>query len=81
MSLAGASSEGLPFGTMPLNVTAVRHASDGTAVALAALGNAKISVGLLEPIHVVVPTVGMREWLIEQVMRHDAESFGVVMNS
>ena len=66
---------------MPLNVTAVRHASDGTAVALAALSNAKMSVGLLEPIHVVVPTVGMREWLIEQVMRHDAESFGVVMNA
>lgn len=66
---------------MPLNLTAVQHASDGTAIALSALRTARTSVGLLEPIHVVVPTVGMREWLVEQVMRHDAESFGIVMNA
>lgn len=66
---------------MPLNLTAVQHANDGTAIALAALRNAKRSAGLLEPIHIVVPTVGMREWLVEQVMRHDAESFGIVMNA
>ena len=65
---------------MPLNLTCVRYASEGTATAMAALRNARKSVDLLEPIHVVVPTVGMREWLVEQVMRHDAESFGIVMN-
>lgn len=66
---------------MPLNLTCVRYASEGTTSAMAALRNARKSVDLLEPIHVVVPTVGMREWLVEQVMRHDAESFGIVMNT
>ena len=66
---------------MPLNLTSVKYASEGTAIAMAALRNARTSVDLLEPIHVVVPTVGMREWLVEQVMRHDAESFGIVMNT
>lgn len=66
---------------MPLNLTCVRYASEGTASAMVALRNARKSVDLLEPIHVVVPTVGMREWLVEQVMRHDAESFGIVMNT
>ena len=65
---------------MSLTIHAVRHASDGTALALEALRRAWQSAELLEPVHVVVPTVGMREWLVEQVMRHDAESFGVVMN-
>jgi hypothetical protein len=65
---------------MSLNIHAVRHANDGTSLALMALRRAWQSAELLEPIHVVVPTVGMREWLVEQVMRHDAESFGVVMN-
>lgn len=49
--------------------------------ALAALHQAIDACDILEPIHVVVPTVGMREWLVEQVMRHDAKSFGVVMNA
>ena len=66
---------------MSLSFTVVRGASDGTTAALAALRSAKQSVGLLEPIHVVVPTVGMREWLVEQVMRYDSESFGIVMNA
>lgn len=66
---------------MPLNLTSVKYASEGTAIAMVALRNARKSVDLLEPIHVVVPTVGMREWLVEQVMRHDAESFGIVMNA
>ena len=65
---------------MPLNLTSVKYASEGTAIAMAALRNARKSVGLLEPIHVVVPTFGLREWLVEQIMRHDAESFGIVMN-
>ena len=71
----------LEFALVPLNLTTVKQASEGTAIAMAALRNARKSVNLLEPIHVVVPTVGMREWLVEQVMRHDAESFGIVMNA
>lgn len=66
---------------MPLNLTSVKYASEGTAIAVVALRNARKSVDLLEPIHVVVPTVGTREWLVEQVMRHDTESFGIVMNA
>lgn len=58
----------LALPSMFINLTAEQHASDGTAIVWSGLGNARKSVGLLEPIHIVVMTVGMREWLVAQLM-------------
>jgi hypothetical protein len=54
----------LAFPLTLIDMTAEQHASDGTAIALSALGNARNSVGLFESIHTALMTVGMRELLV-----------------
>lgn len=66
---------------MSLSIKVVASAKDGLDVALNFLHSAKQATELFEPLHVVIPTAGMREWLIEQIMRHDLSSFGIVMNT